>query len=161
MQSLAEMFRDRYWNGDKAPSIKQFIENVRRENELWSGAKVVAPREVVKPTRFSATGSTIEAKALTDQRLRLGLEQWFLEGVLWGFANPASFEEWYKSRSEEQGGRLALMQEAGLKVERLSGLRQFLDECEGILRNYERDIGPLSAAPERLLAEGRALGRPI
>lgn len=159
LQAIAEMFRGRDWNGDNAPSIKRFIESVRAENESWRETNIIAPRDVVKPTRFAKAHPTLDAKKFADEWIRISLEQWFLEGLLWGFANPAVFEKWYYSRIGDQTKRLAFMRQSGLVVDAAPDLSQFLADSEKLLRNYERDIGPLPAIPEKLLAEARALGR--
>jgi hypothetical protein len=58
----------------------------------------------------------LDAKALTDERMRLGLEQWLLEGVLWGLGDPKSVETWYRSHTEHHMMNLEFMQQAGLAV---------------------------------------------
>jgi hypothetical protein len=161
LQTIAEIFRDRDWSSDSAPSIKQFIESARAEIESWRVTNASAPHDAVKLSRFARTGPTVDATLLTDERIRLGLEQWFLEGVLWGFANPEVFEKWYNSRFEDQSRRLPFMRQSGLVIDALPDLPQFLVNSEEFLRSYEREIGPLPAIPERLLAEARALGREV
>src|SRR5689334_6584825 len=64
LQAIAEMFRDRDWKGDSAPSIQRFIEVAKAENESWRVTDAILPRDVVKPTRFAKTGSTLDAEAL-------------------------------------------------------------------------------------------------
>lgn len=80
LQMIAEMFRDRNWDGDDAPQIKTFIDGVR---ESWNGAPNAAPREIVQPMRLGSTfGSSISAKNFQDARLRVALEQNVLEALL-------------------------------------------------------------------------------
>lgn len=85
------MFRNRDWASDDAPNSKGFIEGAKNEKESWNVATVIAPHDVVQPTRFAKAGPTVPAKALKDDRLQLGLEQWCLEGLLWGLGNPDTF----------------------------------------------------------------------
>lgn len=106
-------------------------------------------------------GPTVDAKALTDERLRLGLEQWFLEGVLWGVGNPKACETWYQAHTEHQMKNLEFMQQAGLAVDAPPHLQQFLADSEELVRSYERNVGSLAAIPERLRADARALGRDV
>lgn len=161
LQTIAEMFRDRDWSSDNAPSIRRFIEGARAENESWRVINAIAPRDVVKAPRFARTGPAVDAKALTDKQMRLGLEQWFLEGVLWGLANPEAFEKWYNARFEDQTKRIALMRQSRLAIDALPSLPQFLADSEELLRNYGRDVGPLPTIPAKLLADARALGRQV
>jgi hypothetical protein len=159
IQTIAEMFRDRDWIGDERPNIKVFIESARTENENWRAAGAIAPHDVVKPARFAGTGRTIDAKDFKG--LGPPLEHWFLWGVLWGIANPTAFEKWYHAYFEDQINKLPLMRDAGLAVEAPPDLAESLADSEVILRNYERDISPLPAIPESLLADARALGRQL
>lgn len=161
LQVIAEMFRDRDWSSDSGPNIKKFIEGARTEKTTWRVTDAIAPHDVVQPTRFAGTGPTVDAKALTDDRMRLGLEQWFLEGVLWGMSNPKAFETWYQTHSEHQMRNLEFMRQSGLAVDAPSDLSRFLADSEELLRSYERDVGSLPAIPERLLADARALGRNV
>jgi hypothetical protein len=117
LQVLASMFRDRDWTSDNAPNIKLFIEGAKREKESWNVSTVVAPHEVVQPTRFATTGPTLPAKALKDDRFRLALEQWCLEGLLWGLGNPGLFRTWYQSAVEEHERNLPFMRQSGLAVD--------------------------------------------
>lgn len=116
--------------------------------------EAIAPHDVVQPTRFAGMGPTVDAKALTDERMRLGLEQWFLEGVLWGLGNPKAFETWYRSHTEHHMKNLEFMQQAGLAVEAPLDFQQFFANREDLVRSHERDVGPLGAIPERLRAFG-------
>lgn len=50
------------------------------------------------------------------------------------------------------------MRSSGLAVDELPALEEWIGQCEEIVRNYERDIGPLRAIPEKLLADAHAFG---
>ena len=177
LQTLAEMFRDRDWSSDGRPDIKVFIESASAENGSWRDTGAIAPHEIVEPTRFAGAdahrqamegiektgpkwkGPTIPVKVFKE--IRVPLEHWFLDGLLWGIGNPKAFETWYQVHYEDQISRLPLMHEAGLAVDALPDLLEFLADSEEVLRNYERDIGPLPAIPDSLLADAQALGRDV
>lgn len=156
LQMIAEMFRDRNWDGDDAPQIKTFIDGAR---ESWKGALNAAPREILQPIRLGSTfGSSISAKNFQDARLRVELEQNVLEALLWGLANPDRFAAWYTSTAEDHQSLLDFMRSSSLAVDELPALEDWFGQCEKIVRNYERDIGPLRTIPKKLLADAHALG---
>lgn len=161
LQVLAEMFRDRDWASDNAPSIRKFIDGMRLKNSAWAGDSYLAPREIVSPNRFAQLGKTIDAGRLTDERMRTALEQFCLEGLLWGFANPEAFCAWYVGYLEDADGSRARARASGVDVVDPSGLSALFDDSETILRNYEQDIGSLPDVPDQLQAEARALGRDV
>lgn len=156
---IAEIFRDRDWNNENAPNIERFIQSVKAKDELWCSTGDVAPQDVVRPVRFAQGGSTLDAKALTADQFGLSLEHWFLQGLLWGFANPDAFEKWYQARFELQSAQMDRVLQAGLEIGELPDFQQFLKDCEELVRSYERDIGPLPEIPEPLVVDARALGR--
>ncbi len=174
LQAIAEIFRGRDWSSDDRPKINVFIEAARTEQESWRATDAIAPHEVVQATRYAGAdahrqaaegimkrgakwkGPTMDVKDFKE--LREPLEHWFLQGVLWGIGNTKAFETWYRAHYEARTSNLEFMSESGLAIEPPADLRQFSADCEHILRNYERDIGPLPAIPEPLLADARALG---
>jgi hypothetical protein len=159
LQIIAEMFRDRNWDGDDAPEIKTFIDGAR---ESWNVTPSTSPREIVRPTRLkSAFGDSISVKEFQDVRLRVALERNLLEALLWSLASPDRFRAWYASTRQRHQSSLDLMQSSGLAVDALPSLEEWFAQCEEIVHNYERDIGPLHAIPDRLLADARALGLDI
>lgn len=114
LQTIANIFRDRDWNSVGRPDIN-FIEGARTENERWRMTDPVAPHDVVQPTRFADAdqvaggimktgpmwkGPTLDVKDF--KQLRVPLEQWFLDGVLWGLGNPTAFVTWYQAHYEDQ-----------------------------------------------------------
>jgi hypothetical protein len=175
LQIIAEVFRDRDWNGDERPDIRFFIEAAKRENESWRGTGVLAPHDIVQPARFAGDdahrravegiqkkgsswkGPTMDVKDFKE--LRVPLEQWFLEGLLWGFGNPDAFGRWFQTQYEDQIWRVPVMREIGLAVDALPNDAQFLKDSEVILRKYEQEISPLPAIPAILMADAQALGR--
>jgi len=156
LQIITEMFRDRNWDGDDAPQIDTFISGAR---ESWDKAPNAATREIVRPFRLaSAFGALISPKNFQDARVRVALEQNVLEAVLWGLANPDQFTMWYAEAAQRHESSLGFMQSSGLAVDTLPALGEFLDQSEQIVRNYERDMGPLPTIPAKLLSDARALG---
>lgn len=124
LQVIAEMFRDRSWDGVDAPNIRMFIDDAR--SQAWNVSADTAPHEIIQRARFAKSASTVDAKNLTDRRLRVALEQLCLEGILWGIENPSRFETWYRSMSERHARGLPFMHQAGLAVDALPNLPQFL-----------------------------------
>lgn len=161
LQVLAEMFRDRDWTNDDAPTIKKFIEGMRSQNSEWAGSAVIAPRMIIDPAKFIQLGKTIDARKLTDPQMRAALENFCLQGLLWGIANPKAFGIWYNAYVEDENGDRKFARENGLELEEPQELSEFFNESERILRNYERDIGELPEIPGRLLLEARELGREV
>lgn len=159
LQMIAEMFRDRDWDGSDPPNIEHFISGMRSSNESWTTISGRAPHDIIEPTRFSKTGASMPAKTLND--VRSGLEHFVLEGILWGFANPDAFEKWYVARHREQINQLPTMRKAGLDIGGLPDLQEFLANSEQILRGFEAEIGPLPTIPAKLIADARKIGRAI
>lgn len=158
LRVLAEMFRNRDWDSDNAPSIRDFINEMRSQNSAWAGSKAMAPKEVVSPSRFARLGKTIDAGKLTDEQMRTALEQFCLEGLLWGIANPEAFGSWYAAYVEDSDRKRSLARAHGLDIEEPSNLSALFEDSEKILRNYEQDIGDLPKIPDRLLLEAKELG---
>ncbi len=156
LQIITEMFRDRNWDGDDAPQIDTFISGAR---ESWDKMPNAAPREIVRSFRLaSGFGAVISPKDFQDARVRVALEQKVLEALLWGLANPDRFRMWYADARKRHESSLGLMQSSGLAVDTLRALSEFLEQSEQIVRNYERDVGPLPTIPAKLLSDARVLG---
>ena len=154
LQIIAEMFRDR-WDSDDAPNVKMVIDELAGQ-DTWSAA--ASPRDAVQPPQLSARlGRSIRPEQLQDERLRAAMEQLVLEALLWGLSNPDRFAAWYRAYLTHMESRTPTMREADLDVE-LSPLPEFLASSEQIVRDYERDIGPLPSIPPRLLDDATALG---
>ena len=161
LQVLAEMFKDRDWSHDNAPSIQKFIEGERSQNSQWAGGAATAPSEIINPTKFAQLGKTIDASKLTDPQLRTALEHFCLHGLLWGIANPKTFGIWYTTYVEDGHGNRERARLAGLELEEPQNLLEYFTGAEQIIRNYERDICILPEIPGRLLAEAREIGREV
>lgn len=156
LQMIAEMFRDRDWDSnDQAPNVKLVVEQLA-DQDAWSAA--ASPRDAVKPPQLAAGfGRSIRPEQFRDERFCAAMEQLVLEALLWGLSNPDRFAAWYSAYLTHMESRTPTMREAGLEVE-LSPLPEFLANSEQIVRDYERDVGPLPSIPPRLLDDATALG---
>jgi hypothetical protein len=159
LQVIAWMFYDRDWDGENAPRILNFINEVKN---VWDASDNKAPHDIVKSFKLSKQfGKMIRSKDLKNNHIRTALEEICLEGLLWGLANPDRFKTWYELREKSQRDRLPLMQNAGLAIDSIPTLSEFLKESEEMLKGYESEVDPLPTIPQRLLADARALGREI
>jgi hypothetical protein len=156
LQIIAEMFRDRNWDGGDAPQIEKFINSAR---PLWDSKPKAAPREIVnKPKQFKTYGAKMSKKNFQDPRLRVILEHYFLDALLWGLANPDRFKLWYTDYAQHHESSLNFMQRSGLNVDKLPVLGEFFTLSEEIVRDYERDIVSLPSIPDKLLSDARRVG---
>ena len=156
---IAEMFRDRDWDGDDPPNVKVFVEG-RREDEAqwgpWQSAN--SPQEAVPSKVQFGTGMS----ALNHEQflqLKGATEPYLFNALLWGLDNPDRFEAWYGAQSADYESKLPLMRKAGLEIDdELPSLSESFENGEQVVRDYERDIGPLpSSIPARLLADAETL----
>ena len=156
LQMIAEMFRDKDWDGDNPPNVKMLIDGSR---EAWDKVPEGGPREVIEPWRLSSSmGKSMPAKNLADRKLIAPLEQLCLEAIMWGLGNPDRVKAWYTNHREKMQSSLPDMQKAGLQVEALPPLNEWFEQCESILRDYERDIQPMPEIPTKLLQDAESIG---
>lgn len=156
LQMIAEMFRDRDWDGDDPPDVKMVIDGSRAE---WNKAPEGGPSEVIKPWRLSSNmGKTMPANNLADRKLIAALEQLCLEAIMWGLGNPDRVKAWYTNHRTKIHAALADMQKAGLEVDALPDLNEWLEQCASILNDYERDIQPMAQIPQKLLQDAQVMG---
>ena len=153
---IAEMFRDKDWDGDNPPDVKKVIDGSR---DGWDKVPEGAPSEVIKPWRLSSNiGKSMPAKNLADRKLIAALEQLCLEAIMWALAKPDRVKAWYSNHREKMQSSLPDMQKAGLQVDALPALNEWFEQCESILRDYERDIQPLPEIPKKLLQDAESIG---
>jgi hypothetical protein len=133
LQMIAEMFRDRDWEGDDAPDVKGFLEGA--SEGTWSTA--ASPREAVQPVQLAKhwRKSRISAEEFEDRRLSAPMEQLLLEALLWGLSNPDRFEAWYRSNLAGHESTLPTMRSAGIEVGELPSLEHFFEESAQIVRD--------------------------
>ena len=155
LSMIAEMFRDRDWEGDHAPNVKMVVESLREA----PSAAAASPQEAVEPPQLAKRMSTISVEQFTDVRTGTLMDQILLEALLWGLDNPDRFEAWYSSEVASYASKLPLYRKGGLEVDdELRSLPQLYEDSEQIVRDYERDIQPLASIPPRLLADAEQLG---
>ncbi len=159
LQVIALMFQDRDWEGENAPKILVFINGAKKD--LWNARGNKAPHDIVDPFKLSKHGKMIPSKVLKSNTVRKELEQLCLDGLLWGLANPDRFKTWFESSEKSQRDQLPFYKKAGLAVDSITTLSEFLKDGEQMLKFYETEIGRLPPIPARLLADARALGRDI
>lgn len=154
VQMIAEMLRNKDWEGDDAPDVKVFVEG---SEEIWS--KSASPQGVVQPIPMWKGRSTISVEEFTDRRLMQLMDQPMLWALIWGLSNPDRFEAWYSSATANYASHVDTLRHAGVEVDdELRSLPQFYEDSEQIVRDYERDVGPLAPIPPRLLADAEHLG---
>jgi CheY-like chemotaxis protein len=154
LQMIAEMFRDRVWDGEEGPDVKLFVKGAQEAG--WSTAD--SPRDAVKPLQFAEGMATISVEQFKDPQLRTALEHLLFQALLWGLSNPDRVEAWYASSIQDHQSMLPAIRRAGVEVGELPSLPQFFEDSAAIVRDYEREIGPLPSIPARLLADAGALG---
>jgi hypothetical protein len=89
----------------------------------------------------------------------VAMEPLLFNALMWGLSNPDRFEAWYESAKAEYESNAPEAISHGLEIhESLSSLPQFYENCEQIVRDYERDVQPLPPIPPRLLDDATALG---
>ena len=161
LRVIAEIYRDRDWSGAEAPNIKSLINSARKENELWCENNVTSPREVVNPPRFAKASSRIKSQELSEGSNSTALEQLFVEGLLWGFANPKAFSSYYHTLSTKHQERLDYLKDTNLEIELPLQLDDFYSQSEQILINYEHEVHSLPRIPEELSVQAHSLGRAV
>jgi hypothetical protein len=155
LQMIAEMFRER----DDAPDVKLFVDGAS-ERPPWSTAS--SPQEAVPPLQLAKHfwKSTISvADFQYGPWCLLPMDQVLLSrALLWGLSNPDRFEAWHSSNLAHTESGLPTYRSAGLEVDPLPTLPQWFEDCEQIVRDYERAVRPLPSIPPRLLADAETLG---
>lgn len=156
LQIIASMFRDMDWESKEALDIGAEISNLKKQ---WiERGNNSNPREAVKPVKFSKTSKVITMKQLKDKDIQHALEVYCYESLMWGLANPDSFQIYYSANEKRQREQLPEYKKAGLAVDSIPTLDQILKEGEEILKSYEKEVRPLSPIPQKLLNDALSLG---
>jgi hypothetical protein len=154
LQMIAEMFRDRDWDSDEAPNVKIVVDELQ---DTWSA--VASPQDVVQPVKFAERlGRSMSLDQFRDSRMRVVMEEYVRDALLWGLSNPDRFAAWYSANLEHHESQMPEMRRAGLDIDELPPLPEFFANSEEIVRDYEREFNPLPAIPRRLLDDATALG---
>jgi hypothetical protein len=152
-QMMAEMFRERDWEGEDAPDVKVFVEG---KSESWS--TVASPQEAVEPPQFAKGMATMSVEQFTDRKMMTAAEPFLFEALVWGLSYPDRFEAWYGAHLAHHESLLPEMRVAGLEIGESPSLEEFYEASEQIVRDYVQEIGPLPPVPPRLLADAEQLG---
>lgn len=156
LQIIASMFRDMDWNTKEALDIGAETENLKKQ---WiERGDNSNPREAVKPVKFSKTSKVISMKQLKHRDIQHALEVYCYESLMWGLVNSDNFKNYYSENEKRQRDQLPEYKKAGLAVDSIPTLEQILKEGEEILRNYEKEIRPLSPVPQKLKEDAFSLG---
>ena len=156
LQMIAEMCRNKDWDGPESPDIIMYIELARAK---WDKHLEGGPADVVQPWRLSETrGKTISSEQFADRKLTAALEQLCLDAILWGLGNPTRVTQWYAKHRQAVQASLKDMQRAGLQVDAQPEFDDWLEQCANILAGYERDINPLPPIPRKLRQDAEKLG---
>lgn len=155
MQIIATMFRENDWSSKDSFNILKVIPDLEKN---WVERGNASPRDIVKPMKFSKINSVTSSKDLKDKDTQFLLEQYVFESLIWGLVNPDSFKSYYETNSNRQTERLPQYEKAGLDIDSIPNLTQFLQSGEEVLRNYEKEIRPLLPIPPELMKDVLSLG---
>lgn len=156
LQIIASMFRDMDWDSKEALDIGAETENLKKQ---WiERGNSSNPREAVKPVKFSKTNKVVSMKQLKHKDVQHALEIYCYESLMWGLVNSDNFKSYYSENEKRQRDQLPEYKKAGLAVDSIPTLEQILKEGEEILRNYEKEIRPLSPISQKLKEDALSLG---
>lgn len=155
LSMITLMFEQKNLLGENAPSIVDSCE-VLKDQWLFRDDES-APHEILQTIRFSDHGKVMSGKIFNEKDIRVSFEQYCFEGLLLGLSCPNHFKSWYKNKCRENRELLPEMKRAGLAVDPLSTLSEWVEECEEILEDYVREFGPLPSIPTNLYGDARVL----
>ena len=150
LQVIATMFRGNDWDSEDSLNIVKVVNDSKK---LWNERGNNNPRDIVQPTKFSKLKDVISSKDLKNKDTQFLLEQYCFESLIWGLANSNSFKIYFETNEKRQKDSMPLYEKAGLEIGSISGLDQILKEGEEILKNYEKEIRPLSPIPQKLMKD--------
>jgi hypothetical protein len=154
LQIISNMFKDKDWDSNDSPKILDFI----NKREEWKTENILAPHEIIKlPSFVEHFGKTISVSDL--KKMQSNLEQEFLFALLWGLANPDKFKLWFEKKFTEDKKILEVAQKAGLDVDSIPTLQEYLLACDKVIKNYEQKMGNLpTTLPSKLIIDAEKLG---
>lgn len=154
LQILATVYKNRDWEGKDAPQILDFI---NKSKQRWKEKKDLAPHDIIKFSSFSEHEELVSVKTLHNKEIQSGMEQKFVEGLLWGLTNSNEFKSWYEIDRKEKESHIPEYKSAGLNVRQFPELSEYLQECEKMVGEYVKKMGSLSPIPQKLLDDVREL----
>jgi len=155
LQILATMFSKVDWGKVGLFDIIK-IDDAR---QVWNYCGNKNPRKIVNPKQFSKYGESTEASLLNDKKTLSLLENYCMESLFWGLNNPDKFLDYFNSERENQIDRLEEYKKAGLEVNSIPTIEEFLNDGEKIISSYEEKMArPLLPIPRRLIDDMLQLG---
>ncbi len=152
LQIISCTYKDKNWESEDAPDIRKFI------NEAFQSSEII-PHKVVRPISFLRHGKVVAVSTLHNKEIQAGLEQIFIEALLWGLSHPNEFKSWYDKDFEEKTSKLDKYRELGLDITYIPTLPQYLSECDKMIEDYQHKMGSLpQTIPAKLLLDAEALG---
>jgi hypothetical protein len=158
IQMIAELFIDKEWDGEGAPNIRSYVEDLRQQTENpWNTA--ASPDEAVQLLPVADRTAALSVEQFERLEFKRGMEEPLFQALLWGLDHPDRFEAWYSAHKNESDSMVPLAGKAGVEVDELPSLSEFVENSVQIVRDYERLAeGPLPPIPPRLLVDAKALG---
>lgn len=156
LQIIATMFRDADWDNIGLFDIILPINDLRK---IWNERGNNNPREIVSPPMFSKHLKLTDASILNETKMQKAFEDYFFEGLFWALNNSDNFINYYNTEQKRSNDRLPLYKQAGLGINSIPTLEDFLNDGEKIISLYEEKMrSPLSPIPQRLINDAHSLG---
>ena len=153
VQMAARIVSDGTSQGEDVPTMEACVDHARMA--VLRGPTDVAPHERVQPIRFAETvGAILPQSTLSNRHVRVALDQWCLDGIAWGLANPREFETWYQSILRSSGSAPVAATDTQGKT--VGDVSEFFTVSEHVIRVFETDIGRLPSPPSELLSYVRS-----
>lgn len=160
LQMIAEMYDDRDWEGEDAPNVKVYVEELRENTESpWNTA--ASPQEAVHLQPWADIGAALSVEQFDRRDFRVTLDTLLFRALTWGLEHPDRLEAWYSAQKAGDESVLPLATEAGVELDGgLPSLAEFVEAGEQVIRDYEQfgKKSELAPVPPRLLADAEALG---
>jgi hypothetical protein len=156
LQIIATIYRDADWDNIGLFDIILPINDLRkRRNEKGNNN----PREIVSPVMFSKYLKLTEASILNETKMQNTFEEYFFESLFWGLNNPTNYLNYFNTKQKIRNDRLPVYKKAGLGIDVIQTLEDYLNDGEKIIRLYEEKMHRhLSSIPKRLINDAHSLG---
>lgn len=147
---LAEVYSDKDWDGNNAPDIKIYVDEILKEINKKG---VLAPHEFIHPFGFMKKTDKVPVGILGDKAVQQAFEQQFTFGVLFGLGHKDNYNKWYEDDMERVGKNMRILD--GEKATAPS-LHEAIADCEKIVRQYEQEVNTIvdfEDIPKKLLLD--------